>query len=80
MSGVESSQSLNRKERKKLLVSQLKELTSEIVTDQDKLRKFGERWRSGFHHYSLSNLFLIWGQHPGFSLVAGYNQWRKVGR
>jgi len=81
VSGVESNNcSLNRKERKKLLVSQLKDLTSEIVTDQDKLRKFGERWRSGFHRYSLSNLFLIWGQCPGFSLVAGYNQWRKVGR
>ena len=81
MSSVESNgKSLNRKERKKLLVSQLKELTSEIVTDEDKLRGFGERWRSGFHRYSLSNLFLIWGQCPDFSLVAGFNQWKKVGR
>lgn len=80
MSSVESSQSLSKKERKALLVSQLRELTSEIVTDPDKLRRFGEQWRSGFHRYSLSNLFLIWGQCPGSSLVAGYNQWRKVGR
>lgn len=81
MSGVESNNgSLSRKERKKLLVSQLKDLTSEIVTDEDKLREFGERWRSGFHRYSLSNLFLIWGQCPLFTLVAGYRQWKKVGR
>jgi len=76
----EKSQGMTRKERKKLLVSQLRDLTSEIVTDEDKLREFGERWRSGFHRYSLSNLFLIWGQCPVFTLVAGYNQWRKVGR
>jgi len=76
----EKSQGMTRKERKALLVSQLKELTSEIVTDEDKLREFGERWRSGFHRYSLSNLFLIWGQCPAFSLAAGYTQWRKVGR
>jgi antirestriction protein ArdC len=74
------AESLSRKERKNLLVSQLKDLTSQIVTDDEMLRMFAERWRSGFWSYSLSNLFLIWFQRPSFSLVAGYNQWRKVGR
>lgn len=76
----EEAESLSRQERKKLLVSQLKDLTSQIVTDEEKLRMFAERWRAGFWSYSLSNLFLIWFQCPGFSLVAGYNQWKKVGR
>jgi len=81
MLGSETQQeSLSKKERKKLLVSQLKDLTSEIVTDEEKLRMFADRWRSGFHNYSLSNLFLIWSQCPEFSLVAGFNQWKRVGR
>lgn len=72
--------SISRQDRKKILVSKLKDLTSEIITDQEKLKMFADRWRGGFHQYSLANMFLIWFQCSNFSLVAGFNQWRKHGR
>jgi len=71
---------ISRRERKKLLLSQLKNLSSEIITDPEKLEWFADKWRSGFHSYSISNLILIWWQCHNFSLVAGFNQWRKVRR
>jgi len=76
----ERANSISRRERKKLLLSQLKDLSSEIITDPERLEWFADKWRSGFHSYSLSNLILIWWQCHNFSLVAGFNQWRKVGR
>lgn len=73
-------ESVSRQDRKKILVSKLKDLTSEIITDRKKLNMFAKKWRGGFHQYSLANMFLIWFQCSNFSLVAGFNQWRKHGR
>jgi len=76
----ERANGISRRERKKLLLSELKDLSSEIITDPEKLEWFADKWRSGFYSYSISNLILIWWQCHNFSLVAGFNQWQKVGR
>lgn len=62
-------------ERKKILLGKLKELSSEIVTDPEKLRGFADRWRGGFRQYSFQNLLLIWCQKPKATMCAGMRQW-----
>ena len=64
-------------ERNKLLLSKLKDLSSELVTDPDKLKAFADRWRGGFRQYSFYNLLLIAVQKDGATLCAGFKQWRK---
>jgi len=76
----EESVPLGHRERKKMLLSQLKSLSSQIVTDEDKIKAFAERWRSGFHDYSFANTLLILWQYSGATLCAGMRQWNKKGR
>ena len=64
-------------ERNKLLLGKLKDLSSELVTDTDKLKAFAERWRGGFRQYSFYNLLLIAVQKRGATLCAGFKQWNK---
>lgn len=66
---------MKSQERKKLLLGKLKELSSEIVTNPEKLRKFAERWRGGFRQYSFHNLMLIWCQKSKATMCAGMRQW-----
>ena len=65
------------KERNKLLLSKLKDLSSDLVTDPDKLKAFAERWRGGFRQYSFYNQLLIAVQKGDATLCAGFHQWRK---
>ena len=65
------------KERNKFLLSKLKDLSSDLVTDPDKLKAFAERWRGGFRQYSFYNQLLIAVQKDGATLCAGFQQWRK---
>ena len=71
---------MNRVERKKEMLGKLKKLSSELVTDTEKLREFAERWRGGFRQYSFQNLLLIWFQKPEATLCAGFHQWKKHDR
>ena len=68
------------KERSKLLAGKLKDLSSQLVTDPDKLKAFADRWRGGFRQYSFYNLLLIACQRGDASLCAGFQQWRKHNR
>lgn len=68
------------KERSKFLTDKLKELSSDLVTDPDKLKAFADRWRGGFRQYSFYNLLLIACQRNDASLCAGFQQWRKQNR
>jgi len=64
-------------ERNKLLLSKLKDLSSDLVTDPDKLKAFADRWRGGFRQYSFYNQLLIAVQKGDATLCAGFQQWRK---
>ena len=68
---------MKRKDRNKILLSKLKDLSSELVTDTDKLKAFADRWRSGFRQYSFYNLLLIAVQRNDATLCAGFKQWNK---
>lgn len=37
-------------------------------------------WQARFHDYSANNCWLILGQRPSASWVAGYRRWQKMGR
>jgi len=65
------------KDKKEYLLSKLKQLSSELVTDPEKIREFADRWRNGFHVYSFHNLLLIWAQKSESTICAGFNQWKK---
>jgi antirestriction protein ArdC len=65
------------KERSKFLVNKLKDLSSQLVTDPDKLKAFADRWRGGFRQYSFYNMLLIAFQCSGATICAGFNQWKK---
>ena len=71
---------MNRKERNKILVSKLKDLSSDLVTDPDKLKAFADRWRGGFRQYSFYNMLLIMFQRDGATICAGFQQWKKHNR
>jgi len=64
-------------ERNKVLLGKLKDLSSALVTDPDKLKAFADRWRGGFRQYSFYNQLLIAIQKGDATLCAGFKQWRK---
>jgi len=68
------------KERSKFLVNKLKDLSSQLVTDPDKLKAFADRWRGGFRQYSFYNMLLIAFQCSGATICAGFQQWKKSKR
>jgi antirestriction protein ArdC len=68
---------MKRKERNKILVSKLRELSSSLVTDPDKLKAFADRWRGGFRQYSFYNMLLIAFQRGDATICAGFKQWNK---
>jgi len=65
------------KDKKEYLLAKLKQLSSELVTDPEKIQEFADRWRNGFHVYSFNNLLLIWAQKSEATICAGFNQWKK---
>jgi len=71
---------MKRKERNKILVSKLKNLSSDLVTDPDKLKAFADRWRGGFRQYSFYNVLLIAFQKGDATICAGFQQWKKHNR
>ena len=71
---------MKRKDRNKILLSKLKDLSSDLVTDPDKLKAFADRWRGGFRQYSFYNLLLIAVQRNEATLCAGFKQWNKHNR
>ena len=68
---------MKRKDRNKILLRKLKDLSSELVTDPDKLKAFADRWRGGFRQYSFYNLLLIAVQKRDATLCAGFQQWKR---
>lgn len=68
------------KERSKFLVNKLKDLSSDLVTDPDKLKAFADRWRGGFRQYSFYNMLLIAFQKGDATICAGFQQWKKHNR
>ena len=71
---------MKRKERNKILISKLKDLSSDLVTDPDKLKAFADRWRGGFRQYSFYNMLLIAFQKGDATICAGFKQWNKHNR
>ena len=71
---------MKRKERNKILVNKLKDLSSQLVTDPVKLKAFADRWRGGFRQYSFYNMLLIAFQKDDATICAGFQQWRKHNR
>jgi len=67
----------NQIDKKEYLLGKLKQLSSELVTDPEKIKDFADRWRNGFHVYSFHNLLLIWAQKHEATICAGFNQWKK---
>ena len=62
------------------LKERLDELANSIVTDPERLKDFTKRWSNGFHGYSMNNYLLASMQRPGFTLLAGFNTWKKKDR
>ena len=71
---------MKRKERNKILLGKLKDLSSDLVTDPDKLKAFADRWRGGFRQYSFYNMLLIAFQRGNATICAGFQQWKKHNR
>jgi antirestriction protein ArdC len=58
------------------------QLLAENVTKlmQSESYKTALKLRKKMHHYSFSNVYLIWLQCPLASYVMGYQQWKALGR
>lgn len=72
---------MKKPEADKLYETSLKQLADEVDSakvSQQMIDFFD--FSSQFHHYSASNLWMIWAQRPSATRVAGYNTWRKVNR
>lgn len=67
-----------RREKVQQLYTQLDEGVSRFI-DSEAWKQF-LAFQSRFHRYSFNNAVLIWAQRPDASLVAGFNQWKKMGR
>jgi len=67
---------MKREELKK----KLDELANSIVTDPERLREFTKQWSNGFYAYSMNNYLLASMQRSGFTLLAGFNTWKKKER
>lgn len=68
------------RELTRFLTEKLDELADSICQNPDQLSEFIERWKNGFHSYSINNIILAWMQRPDFTLLAGYKAWQKHGR
>lgn len=62
------------------LKARLDELANSIVTDPERLKEFTKQWSNGFRGYSMNNYLLASAQRPDFTLLAGYNTWKKKDR
>ncbi len=62
------------------LKARLDELANSIVTDPERLKEFTRQWSNGFHGYSMNNYLLASMQRPDFTLLAGFNTWKKKER
>jgi len=62
------------------LKARLDELANGVVTDPERLKEFTKQWTNGFHGYSMNNYLLASMQRPGFTLLAGFNTWKKKDR
>ena len=68
---------MNKKERKKKLLSKLEQLACDLVNDTEKIDQFAKSWSKGFRSYSFPNQILIWYQQPNASICAGFKTWNK---
>ncbi|MDO5835309.1 MAG: ArdC family protein [Methanobacterium sp.] len=65
------------------MYEQLNILCDSICQDPKELETFVNRWKLGFHNYSLKNTILIILQKPEAlenPLIAGYKHWNSLGR
>lgn len=80
---MEIPKELKGKELGDWMYEKLTILCDSICQDPEELEKFVNRWKLGFHKYSLKNTILIIVQKPEAlenPLVAGYKHWNSLGR
>lgn len=58
----------------------LQELGQQLESGNSETLNTFLRFSSRFHRYSIGNLFLIYGQRPDASHVAGFQAWKDLGR
>jgi antirestriction protein ArdC len=75
---VYSQTTAARDERREQARQAIKQAAAELLSE-DGFRRWIEV-RSRFHHYSMSNTFLIASKRPDATQVAGYKAWQKLGR
>lgn len=71
---------LKGKELTKFLTEKLDELADNLCQDPEQLLEFVKKWNNGFHSYSMCNTLLAIVQRPDFTLLSGYNDWKRRGR
>jgi hypothetical protein len=71
-------QSSTIEQRTQELLVRLKDGVTDLVSSEGWLEYL--RFQSQFHHYSANNALLIMMQKPDASRVAGFNQWKSMGR
>ena len=67
------------------LQSRIKEFVERLAAETEEAKSSAPlleylRFAASFHEYSLHNCFLIFGQMPTATHVAGFHAWRKLGR
>lgn len=71
---------MKSKEALELVDAGVKSLTEALAAGKsDNLKRF-LTVAANFHNYSLNNWFMIFGQRPDATRVAGYKAWQKMGR
>lgn len=80
MNKIEIPRKLKGKELTNFLVEKLDELADDICQSEEELLAFVKKWNGGFYNYSMNNILLATIQRPNFTLLAGFNEWRKRGR
>lgn len=71
---------MKSKEALELVDAGVKTLTDALSQGKSENLKRFLQVASNFHNYSLNNWFMIFGQRPDATRVAGYKAWQKMGR
>jgi len=77
MTNIKKYEGMTAQERTNILKDKLAVLMKDIIKSPERLKKFAQSWRTGFHTYSFRNNLLILIQNPDASLCAGRGAWYK---
>jgi hypothetical protein len=71
---------MNQEQIKKITANAIEELAASLIAGRSETLETYLATMSRFHRYSLHNVMLIALQRPTASRVAGFHNWRKLGR